>query len=128
MKILKSAAIAFSLTVAMGAFSTAAVAESDPGRVSFSPNQVITEVSTRIDAAVTAINNGTEGDDVAALIKKAQDFTKELNANDKVARENQKVRGHLKAAVSAAKAANLQEAKEHLAKAKEANEGLKKLL
>ena len=128
MKILKSAAIAFSLTVAMGSFSTSAVAESDPGRISYAPIDVINEVSTRIDTAVNAIDNGTEGDDVAALIKKARDFTKELNANDKVARETAKVRQHLKNAESAAKKADLTGAKEHLAAAKQANEGLKGLL
>jgi len=128
MKIFKSAAIAFSLTVAMGSFSTSAVAESDPGRISYAPVDVINEVSNRIDAAVNAINNGAEDADVAALIKKARDFTKELNANDKVARETAKVRQHLKNAESAAKTADLTGAKEHLAAAKQANEGLKGLL
>lgn len=128
MKILKSAAIVFSLSVAMGSFSTSAVAESDPGRISYKPITVINEVSSRIDAAVTAIDNGTEGGEVAAMIKKARDFIKELNANDKVAREAAKVRNHMKAAEAAAKAANLTEAKEHLNNAKQANEGLKSFL
>ena len=128
MKILKSAAIAFSLTVAMGSFSTSAVAESDPGRISYAPIDVINEVASRIDTAVTAINNGAEDAEVAALIKKARDFTKELNANDKVARETAKVRQHLKNAESAAKTADLTGAKEHLGAAKQANEGLKSLL
>lgn len=128
MKILKSAAIAFSLTVAMGTFSTAAVAESDPGRVSHAPADVIKEVDGRIDAVMTAIANGAEGDEVAALSKKARDFTKELNANDKVARETAKVRDHLKKGESAAKAANLEEAKGHFQKAKEVNLSLKGLL
>lgn len=128
MKILKSAAIAFSLTVAMGSFSTAAVAESDPGRVSHAPADVIKEVDSRIDAALAAITNGAEGDEVAALSKKARDFTKELNANDKVARETAKVRDHLKKAETSAKAANLEEAKGHFQKAKETNLKLKSLL
>lgn len=128
MKILKSAAIAFSLTVAMGAFSTAAIAESDAGRVTHSPASVIKEVSTRIDAAITAINNGAEDAEVAALIKKAQDFTKELNANDRVARETQKVRNHMKDAIKAAKTANLAEAKVHLEQAKKVNETLTGML
>lgn len=126
MKILKSAVIAFSLAAAIGSFSTAAVAEA--GRTSYKPIDAINEVVTRITTAETAINNGAEGAEVAALIKKASDFSEEINANDKVARENQKVRGHLKAAITSAKAANLQESKEHLAKAKQAVEGLKKLL
>jgi len=128
MKILKSAVVAFSLTVAMGAFSTTAVAESDPGRVSYKPVDVINGVVERISAAEAAINNGAEGDDVVAAIKKAADFIKELNANDKTAREADKVRGHLKAAITAAKAANLQESKGHLATAKQGAEGLKKFL
>jgi len=128
MKILKSAAIAFSLTVAMGAFSTAAIAESDAGRISHAPADVIKEVGLRFDAAIAAINNGAEGEEVASLIKKALDFTKELNANDKVARETAKVRNHGKDAIKSAKTANLAEAKVHLEKAKEVNAGLVKLL
>ncbi len=128
MKILKGAVVAFSLAVSMGSFSTAAVAESDPGRVSYKPIDVINEVVARISAAETAINNGSEGDVVVDAIKKASDLIKELNANDKTAREADRVRGHLKAAIASAKAANLQEAKEHLAKAKPGAEGLKKFL
>jgi len=128
MKILKSAVIAISLAAAMGSFSTAALAESDPGRVSYKPVDVINQIIVRIGAAEAAINNGSEGDDVVDLIKKAADFIKELNANDKVAREADRARGHLKAAINSAKAANLQEAKEHMAKAKVGVEGLKKLL
>lgn len=126
MKILKSAVIAFSLAAAMGSFSTAAVAEA--GRTSYKPLDAINEVIARITAAENAINNGAEDAEVAALIKKASDFSEEINANDKVSRENSKVRGHLKAAISSAKAANLQEAKEHLSKAKAGTEGLKKLI
>lgn len=126
MKILKSAVVAFALTVAMGSFSTAAVAEA--GRTTYKPIDAINGSIERLVAAETAINNGSEDAEVAALIKKAADFSEEINANDKVARENSKVRGHLKAAISSAKSANLQESKEHLAKAKAGLEGLKKLL
>ena len=126
MKILKSAVIAFSLAAAMGTFSTAAVAEA--GRTSYKPIDAIKGVQERISAAEAAINNGADGNEVAGLIKKASDFAEEINANDKVARENSKALKHLKAAIVSAKAANLQESKEHLAKAKEVIEGLKKLL
>lgn len=126
MKILKSAAIAFSLTVALGSFSTAAVAEA--GRISYKPIDAINGSIERIAAAEAAINNGATGEEVAALIKKASEFAEEINANDKVSRENSKARGHLKKAAAAAKAANLQEAKEHLANAKKGMEGLKSLL
>ena len=126
MKIFKSAVIAFSLTVAMGSFSTAAVAEA--GRTAYKPIDAIKGVIERISAAEAAINNGADGNEVANLIKKASDLSEEINANDKVARENSKATKHMRAAIASAKAANLQEAKEHLAKAKEVIEGLKKLL
>jgi hypothetical protein len=126
MKILKSAVIAFSLATAIGSFSTAAVAEA--GRTSYKPLDAINEVVVRIGAAEAAINNGAEGAEVAALIKKASDFSEEINANDKVSRERQKAGKHLKAAIASAKAANLQESKEHLAQAKAVIESLKKLL
>ncbi len=126
MKILKSAAIAFSLTVAMGSFSTAALAED--GRTTFKPIDAIKGVLDRITTAETAINNGVDGAEVAVLIKSAADYAKEINANDKVARENSKALIHFKAAITSAKAANLQESKEHLAKARAVVESLKKLI
>jgi len=126
MKILKSAVIAFSLAIAMGSFSTAAVAEA--GRTHFKPQDAAKAVGDHIAAAETAINNGAPGTEVAAHIKKAADTCEEINANDKVSRENSKVIKHLKAALASAKADNFQESKEHLAKAKEVLENLKKLI
>ena len=126
MKILKSAVIAFSLAVAMGSFSTSALAEA--GRTSHKPADAVQGVLERIAAAETAINNGAEDAEVAGLIKKASDFAEEINANDKVSRENSKALKHMRSAIAAAKSANLQEAKEHLAKAKVVVEGLKKIL
>lgn len=126
MKILKSAVVAFSLAIAMGSFSTAALAEA--GRTTYKPIDAINGSIERLVAAENAINNGAEDAEVVALIKKAADFSEEINANDKVSRENSKVRGHLKAAAASAKSANLQESKEHLGKAKAGLEGLKKLL
>jgi hypothetical protein len=128
MKILKTAAVAISLALTLGSFSTSAVAEADKGRTAYKPIDAINGVLERITAAEHAINNGAEGDEVVALIKKAADFSEEINANDKVSRENSKVRTHLKNAIMAAKKADLQEAKQHLATAKQGTEGLKKLL
>jgi hypothetical protein len=126
MKILKSAVIAFSLAAAMGTFSTAAVAEA--GRTVYKPIDAIKSVVERISAAEAAINNGSDGAEVAVLIKKASDMAEEINANDKVSRENSKALKLMRTAISSAKAANLQETKDSLAKAKEVVEGLKKLL
>jgi len=69
MKILKSAVIAFSLAAAMGSFSATAVAEE--GRTTYRPIDVINGIQERIADAVTAINNGAEDAEVAALIKKS---------------------------------------------------------
>lgn len=126
MKILKSAVIAFSLAVAMGSFSTAAVAEA--GRTHFKPLDAANAVEDHINAAVTAINNGAEDSDVVVHIKKAADTCEEINANDKVSRETSKVIKHLKAGIASAKAANLTETKDHLAKAKEVLQNLKKMI
>ena len=127
MKILKSAVIAFSLAAALGSFSTTAVG-ADDGRKTYKPGDLITTVVEKIDGVVAMINNGSEDTDVAGLIKSASNLAEEINANDKVARENSKATKHFKAAIASAKAADLQEAKAHLAKAKEVIEGLRKLL
>jgi hypothetical protein len=126
MKILKSAVIAFSLAMAMGSFSTAAVAEA--GRTTYKPIDAINTVLERIAAADAAIAAGTNGDEVAALIKKGANMAEEINANDKVARESSKAAKHMKAAIAAAKAGNLAESKEHLSTSKQIVESLKSLL
>jgi hypothetical protein len=126
MKILKSAVVAFSLAIAMGSFSTAAVAEA--GRIHFKPIDAVKAVQDHISAAEAAINNGAPGTEVAAHIKKAADTCEEINANDRVSRENSKVIKSLKGALAAAKADNFQESKDHLAKAKATLEVLKKLI
>jgi len=108
MKILKSAVVAFSLAIAMGSFSTAAVAEA--GRTSYKPVDAVKGVQERIGKAEAAIASNASGDEVATLIKAASDFSEEINANDRVARENSKNLKALKAGVAAAKAGNLPEA------------------
>lgn len=117
MKIFKSAVVAFSLAIAMGSFSTAAVAEA--GRTSYKPADAIKGVQERLAKAEAAIASNAAGDEVAALIKAASDFSEEINANDKVARENSKSLKALRAAVGAAKAGNLAEAQEGIKKSKE---------
>ena len=117
MKIFKSAVVAFSLAIAMGSFSTAAVAEA--GRTSFKPIDAVKGVQERLAKAEAAIASNASGDEVAALIKAASDFSEEINANDKVARENSKSLKALRSAVSAAKAGKLSEAQEGINKSKE---------
>ena len=126
MKIFKSAVVAFSLAIAMGSFSTAAVAEA--GRTSFKPIDAVKGVQERISKAEAAIASNASGDDVAALIKAASDFSEEINANDRVARENSKNLKALKAGVAAAKAGNLAEAQNNLNKSKEILVNIVKLI
>jgi len=126
MKILKSAVVAFSLAIAMGSFSTAAVAEA--GRTSYKPVDAVKGVQERIGKAEAAIASNASGDEVATLIKAASDFSEEINANDRVARENSKNLKALKAGVAAAKAGNLPEAQNNLNKAKEILANMIKLI
>ncbi len=126
MKILKSAVVAFSLAIAMGSFSTAAVAEA--GRTSYKPVDAVKGVQERIAKAEAAIASKASNDEIASLIKQASDFSEEINANDKVARENSKSLKALKAGVTAAKAGNLQEAQDSLNKAKEIMATILKLI
>lgn len=114
MKILKSAVVAFSLAVAMGSFSTTALAACESGRTCFTPKQAIQIVEENIKAAQAAIGAGHTAEDVADLIKKASDASKEINANDVVDRNRAKANNHLKAAFKAAKDGNLTETTEHL--------------
>jgi len=127
MKILKSAVIAFSLAATLGSFSTTAVAEA--GRTTYKPGDLITTVAEKIDGVVAAINNGSEdSEQLGVLIKNASNLAEEINANDKVARENSKATKHFKAAIASTKSGDLQATKDHLAKAKEVIVGLRKLL
>ena len=113
MKILKSAIVAFSLAISMGAFSTAAVAYEE-GRVTYTPLDAINMSVEQAQAAKAAIGSGADASEVADLIKKASDSTKEINANDVVDRNRQRANNHLKKARSAAKKGDLEGASTHL--------------
>lgn len=113
MKILKGAVVAFSLAIAMGTFSTAAEA-CESGRTCYTPKQAIKLVEDGIKSAQQAISNGSQAEEVADLIKKALDYSKEINANDVVDRNRTKANNHLKAAIKSAKEGKLTETEEHL--------------
>ncbi len=127
MKILKSAVVAFSLAVSMGAFSTAAVAYEE-GRISFTPLDAINRTVEKAQAAKAAIGAGASAEEVADLIKKAGDATKEINANDVVDRNRQRANSHLKKARAAAKKGDLNAAGAHLDKGIEGLEALRGML
>ncbi len=98
MKTLKKIALAAMIAASLGAVSTTSFAESDPGRVSYPPAQSIDMLNSKIQTAIDALTSGSEPDAVSKLIKDASDFTKEVNANDKVARTVSKGTNLLKAA------------------------------
>jgi hypothetical protein len=117
MKIFKSAVVAFSLAMAMGSFSSSAMAAAggcEDGRTCFSPKQAIQIVEEKIKAAQSAIGAGHKAEDVADLIKAASDASKEINANDVVDRNRAKANNHLKAGFKSAKEGNLTDTTEHL--------------
>ncbi|WP_031434250.1 hypothetical protein [Methylomarinum vadi] len=127
MKILKSAIVAFSLAVSMGAFSTSAVAYEE-GRLSYTPLNAINMSVEKAQAAKAAIGAGADAQEVADLIKKASDATKEINANDVVDRNRQRANSHLKKARRAAKKGDLEAASAHLDKGIKGLEALRGML
>lgn len=127
MKILKSAVVALTLALSLGAFSTTAVACED-GRTCFGPEQAIDLVLGRIAEAMKAVNDGADPEVIQKLIKKAKDGKKEINASDIVSRFASKAAGHLKKAKKAVKNGDLVKASEHLSDAEDGFEGLKSRL
>jgi hypothetical protein len=128
MKSFKKIGLALLITGSMGAFSTAALAESDPGRISYAPVDAINLVLKEIQVSSDALKAGSPGDTVAPLIKNASDASKEINANDRVDRQRVKANDVLKAARKAAKEGNNAEAAKLLEDAAKQFEALKALI
>ncbi|MBE0469718.1 MAG: hypothetical protein IBX55_09465 [Methyloprofundus sp.] len=124
MKLLKPLLLSAFLGASMGAFSTAALAETDEGRITFTPQVAIANTVAKIMEARHAIDNGADSDAAVALITEAIDLNKEINANDIVDSKRQRAATHLKKAKSAAKKSELQVAEEQL---KEAEQKFKEL-
>ncbi|MDD2660002.1 MAG: hypothetical protein PHY54_10060 [Methylococcales bacterium] len=128
MKTLKTILLSLIIAASVGAVSTSAFAEVDPGRITYAPSQAIDMVVAQIQVAIEAISKGASGEEAAAQIKKASDLSKEINANDKVDNARAKANRKLKAAIAHAKESALQEAESELRNAKKDFEGLKSLL
>jgi hypothetical protein len=128
MKTLKTILLSLFIAASMGAVSTSALAEVDPGRITYKPAEAIDMVAAKIQAAIEAISKGASGEEAAVLIKQASDLSKEINANDKVDNARAKANRKLKSAMSHAKESALQEAEQELRDAKKDFEALKKLL
>ena len=128
MKTLKTILLSLFIAASMGAVSTSALAEVDPGRITYKPAEAIDMVTAKIQAAIEGISKGASGDEAAALIKPAIDLSKEINANDKVDNARAKANRKLKSAMSHAKESALQEAEAELRDAKKDFEALKSLI
>jgi hypothetical protein len=128
MKTLKTIVLSSLIALTMGAFSSVAMAESDDGRISYTPSDAIDLVVGQIKRAQLAISEGKPAEEVYATIKQGTDYSKEINANDVVDRQRMKANDILKKARTAAKNGDLKAAEEFLPPAQKAFEDLKPLI
>ncbi|MGZ8191337.1 MAG: hypothetical protein ACXWTS_08915 [Methylococcaceae bacterium] len=128
MNTLKKILLSLFIASSIGAFSTSALAESDPGRITYKPAEAIDMVSAKVKLAIDAITSGSEGAKVAPLIKEALDASKEINANDKVDMARSRANNKLKSAKKHANEGALQEAEQELRDAYKGFQDLKNLL
>ncbi len=128
MNTLKKTMLSLLMAASVAMISTSALAETDVGRATYKPAEAIDIVATRIQTAIEAISKGASSEEAAALIKPAIDFSKEINANDKVDNARAKANRKLKSAMSHAKESALQEAEQELKDAKKDFEALKSLI
>ena len=127
MKSMKKVLLSLLIAASLGAVTSTAFAETDPGRITYSPSDAVDLTMGKIKIALDAITSGSEGEKVADLIKEALDANKEINANDKVDVARARAAGKLKNARVHAKQEALQEAEQELRDAYKAFGDLKKL-
>ncbi|MDD5275266.1 MAG: hypothetical protein PHR16_04205 [Methylovulum sp.] len=128
MKNLKKVLVSLLIASAMGAASTAAMAEADAGRITYAPAEAIDMVSVKVQAAIDALTTGTDAEAVSKLAKEALDASKEINANDKVDMARSRANNKLKAARNHLKQGSTQEAEQELRDAHKSFQDLKGLL
>lgn len=128
MKLLKHIALGLFLATSTVGITSVAHAESDAGRITFEPSVAIDNVIAQIQVALDAIEAGTDNKEVAAMIKKARDLNKEINANDKVDIGRQRANSELSKARGLVKKGELEEAKHQLQEAAKKYADLKKHL
>ncbi len=114
MKTLKKIALAALVAASLGAVSTTSFAESDPGRISYPAAQAVDMLAGKIQTAIDALTSGTDPEASSKLIKDASDFSKEVNANDRVARAVAKATNLVKAARKDVQEGNSQQAETKL--------------
>lgn len=128
MKSLTTIVLSSLIALAMGAFSSVAMAEASEGRISYAPADAIDMVIAEIKKAQLAVAEGKSGDEVYKIIKQGMDYSKEVNANDVVDRERSRANDILKKARTMAKNNSMKGIEEHLDKAAKAFADLKPLI
>ena len=128
MKTLKKILLSLSIAASMGAVSSSALAENDPGRITYKPAEAIDLSVEKAKAALDAIAKGATADAVSDLIKESADMSKEINANDKVDVKRAKITSKLKSARAHAKDSAMSEAQQELNDAIKAFDELKGLI
>ena len=114
MKTLKKIALAAMVAASLGAVSTTSFAESDPGRISYPAAQAVDMLAAKVQTAIDAVTSGSDAETVAKVIKDASDFSKEVNANDRVARAIAKATNIVKSARKDVQEGNAQQAEAKL--------------
>jgi hypothetical protein len=117
MKTLKTIVLSSLIAMAIGTFSSVALAEAGEGRVSYSPADAIDMMIGELKKAKVAAAEGKPGDEVYKFIKQAMDYGKDVNANDVVDRERSRTNETIKKARTMAKKNEMKGIDEHLDKA-----------
>jgi hypothetical protein len=117
MKIFKTIVLSSLIAMAMGAFSSVALAETDEGRISYAPADALDLMIGELKKAKAAAAEGKSGDEVYKFIKQAMDYGKDVNANDVVDRERSRTNEVIKKARTMAKKNDMKGIDEHLDRA-----------
>jgi hypothetical protein len=128
MKTLKTIVLSSLIALAMGAFSSAALAEASEGRISYAPSDAIDLMIGELKKAKLAVAEGKTGDEVYKFIKQSMDYGKDVNANDVVDRERSRANETIKKARAMAKKNEMAGIDEHLDKAIQQLEHMKTLI
>ncbi|KAF3982845.1 MAG: hypothetical protein HFP81_10970 [Methylococcales symbiont of Hymedesmia sp. n. MRB-2018] len=131
MKFLKGTAIATTLALSVGAFSTPVNAVCLGMACMYNkmtPLQAIMATELTVDEVLNLVHENADKVVVLTAIKSTLRATKEINANDKVDRNRMRANLSMKAARKAVKDDDYVGAKEHLLLAKERYAGLEHML
>ena len=128
MKTIKTIVLSSLIALAMGGFSSVAMAEASEGRISYAPADAIDLMIGELKKAKLAAAEGKPGEEVYKFIKQCMDYGKDVNANDVVDRERSRTNEVIKKARGMAKNNEMTGIDEHLDKAIQQLEHIKTLI